>query len=103
MNKSIINNNKCKCYLCGTEAETEIFYCIPNKTEKNIEKAKEDGLYVYLCKKHKTYFGKIETVGCIDFVEKDPSFKRMLIGIGEDHWREVHKGLRKDFEYRYGK
>lgn len=107
MKKSIINNNSHKCYLCSKELDTEIFYCIPIVNDDNIKKAKEDGLYVFLCKKHETEHKKngqtIIDEGCINIIEREHSFKKMLIGIGEDKWKEENKALHKDFMDRYGK
>ena len=101
MSKSIIDNNKNKCYLCGHQTpNTKKYICIySNEINKQI-KAESEGLFVYLCTEHT--FGKTLDEGCVKFVERDKSFKKMLIGIAEDKWKEVHKANHEDYVKEYG-
>lgn len=103
MSKSIIDNNNKRCYLCGHTGETVKYYCIPNKTAKLIKRAEDEGMFVYLCKDHPFRFREHETCeGCCNFVERDATFKRMIIGIGVDKWKDNHKATYEDYVKVYG-
>lgn len=91
MGKSIMQTER-ECYICHTTMDLEKHHCLHGTA--NRKKAEQDGLWVYLCRRHHT--------GSNEAVHLNRKNDLWLIRKAQDAW-EKKNGDTEAFIRRYGR